>query len=41
MLDSMLEFVDLGDAKRETRQMFPAEVYMDNMYVWGIFPNRI
>jgi hypothetical protein len=30
-----LDFVDLGDAAEETKQVAPSTVYPDSTYVWG------
>lgn len=30
-----LDFVDLGDAAEETKQIAPSTVYPDSTYVWG------
>lgn len=30
-----LDFVDLGDAAEETKQVAPHTVYPDSTYVWG------
>jgi hypothetical protein len=37
-MTTQLEIVDLGDARRETRQITIVPLYFDSLFVYGIRP---
>jgi hypothetical protein len=34
-----LDLLDLGDATKETKQLYPRPVYLDSLYYLGILPD--
>lgn len=40
MTDAILEIVDLGDARQETRQLYEYFLNIDSSFIWGIYPDR-
>jgi hypothetical protein len=36
---ALIDFIDLGDATRETKQLWPQPVYLDSLFGLGIRPD--
>ena len=39
MTTDFIDVIDLGDATKETRQLYPRPVYLDSLYYLGILPD--